>query len=38
MGEIHTNTVENAFSLLKRGLWERGIESALSISRPILKK
>jgi len=26
-GDVHTNTVESAFSLLKRALWERGIKS-----------
>ena len=38
-GDIHTNTVESAFSLLKRGVmgtWHK--ISAQSISRPTCKK
>ncbi len=37
-GEIHTNTVESAFSLLKRGIIGRGIGFLQSIWKPTLRK
>jgi len=37
-GDIHTNTVESAFLLLKRGLVERGVVSLQSIWRPVWTK
>jgi len=37
-GDVHTNTVESAFSLLNGALWARGIKSLRNISRPTLTK
>ena len=37
-GDIHTNTVESAFSLLSAASWELGTESARNISKPTAKK
>ena len=38
MGDTHTNTIENAFSLFKRGFVVRGIMSAQSILRSYLEE
>ena len=34
-GDVYTNGIESAFSLLKRGIVERGVVLAQSICKPI---